>query len=155
METGVNKQPQKTFPVLDLVSALLVGLYIGYERQRGADSGGIYPQKIIISMAIADSAYLFGYLFTYKIGLRTIARIPLWVQVAVRGSFFCALLLNCIYFIAYNWDYIQEHSSLCGEIFERLIDLLSVTAMYSIFALSIMGIMHLINYGINRLRSYP
>ena len=151
----MSKQPLKTFPVLDLVSALLVGFHIGFVRQRCADSGGIYPRQIIISMAIAGSAYLFGYLFTYKIGLKTVFRIPLWVQVAVRGSFFCALLLNCIYYIAFNWDHIQKYSSLCGELFERLINLLIVTTGYSIFALFIMGIMHLINYGINRLRSYP
>jgi hypothetical protein len=47
----------RSLSLADLSGSLAIGVFIGYERQRLADSGELIPEKIIASIMIASQCF--------------------------------------------------------------------------------------------------
>lgn len=101
----------RSLSLADLTGSLALGVFIGYERQRLADSGELIPEKIIASIMIASSAYIAAFLVT-RFKTFELARIPQWVSMALLGAILCSLSLHVIYFLIENRRYHLDQSIL-------------------------------------------
>ena len=155
LEPDVMKnQSQNIIGFFDLLGAVTAGLFIGYERQRLADSGEYLPNKILISVLIGGSSYFLAFVLCNR---RNIWRLPSWFIVAVVGSAVCFLNLHVIKFAVDNWSYRESDSVfayLAGQLSHYVGGFFILTPIYSIVALFIIGAAHfigwlLVNYGLS------
>ena len=131
--------------VADFIGVVAVGIFIGYERQRLADSGELIPQKIITSIAISCAAYVIAFAMTRSRRL-TVARLPRWATVALSGSITCSFALHVVYYLVANRRYGNDLSTV--EYILWLLPDVSVrfvltSVVYSVVALSVLALIRL------------
>ena len=150
----MKNQSQNISDFFDLLGAVSAGLFIGYERQRLADSGEYLPNKVLVSILIAAGSYFLAFVFCNR---RNIWRLPSWFIVAVVGSAVCFLNLHVIKYAFDNWGYRESDSVaayLAAQLQHYVGGFFIITPIYSIIALFIIGAAHfigwcLVNYGLS------
>jgi hypothetical protein len=150
----MRNQSQNIISFFDLLGAVTAGLFIGYERQRLADSGEYLPDKILISVLIAGGSYLLAFVLCNG---RKLFKLPSWFLVAVVGSAICFLNLHVIKYAIDNWSYRESDSVvayLAAQLSHYVVGFFILTPIYSIIALFIIGAAHfigwlVINYGLS------
>jgi hypothetical protein len=122
----------------NLIGAITTGLFIGYERQIIADSGQVFPNKILTSILIATGSYFLAFLLCNK---RTIYHLPDWSLIAVFGSVICFFSLHVIKYSIDNWNAIGGIG-----ISYFPVGLVIITPIYSFIALLIIGTIQFIHW---------
>ncbi len=124
----------------DLLGAVIVGLLIGFFRQKIADSGEVDAYKIATSMFLASCSYISVCLLLPK--QTRIYKLPRWVWVALLGSVVCFLSIHVVKYLIDNWVYRTSDSLLeylTGQLPDAAIGLFIIVPIYSLFALFIMA----------------
>lgn len=155
LESDVMKnQSQNIIGFFDLLGAVTAGLFIGYERQRLADSGEYLSNKILITVLIGGGSYFLAFVLCNR---RKIWKLSSWFIVAVVGSAVCFLNLHVIKYAVDNWGYRESDSVpayLAAQLSQYVGGFFILTPIYSIIALVIIGAAHfigwcLVNYGLS------
>ena len=131
--------------VADFIGVVAVGIFVGYERQRLADSGDLILQKIITSIAISCAAYVIAFIMTRSRRL-PVARFPRWTIAALSGSITCSFALHVVYYLVANRHYGNDLSTV--EYIWWLLPDVSVSfvftsVVYSVVALSVLALIRL------------
>jgi ABC-type Fe3+-siderophore transport system permease subunit len=140
--------------ILIVFSAAITGLFFGYQRQVMADSGEKYPDKIIISVAVATLSYVAGALICIFAKHKYKKLDFIWA--AVLGSAFCALFLNVIKYLFDNRRFNQSASVFAyifGRIGDSAISFLIAFLIYSLLSVFIFGFIYLLSQWLMRILS--
>lgn len=137
---------------IDLCALLISGFLIGYYGQISADSGERYTEKILISMLISGSSFFLSYILLSRTS-DYYKKIPKWIQMCFLGSILCYLSLHVIKYSIDNWKY--RNSDSIFEYIEKIaphmiLGFFVIGFIYFILSVSIVGLIHLIIYVVNR-----
>jgi hypothetical protein len=124
---------------VDLIGVLLSGLaisYLGYLGLRDSETGQIRNLKVLAFAVILHSgSYLLSFLLLFK--RKQYRKIPSWILMAVLGSVLCAATFRL-------------------PISDMYVDGVAIVIVFfSLFALVLMGAVHLVYYFLKSISSQP
>jgi hypothetical protein len=131
--------------IADLAGGIAVAVFIGYERQRLADSGELITEKVIVSILIAGGAYLIAFLITRFKKFES-TKVPQWTSMALLGAVLCSLSLHVVYYLIENRRY-QPDQSMLQYVWFSLPDLgmsfVGTSIIYCALTLSILALVRI------------
>jgi hypothetical protein len=134
---------------VDLFTAMIFSLFIGWFSQKAVDSGEYFPERIALSILIAISSYLLACIFPLLLNQNLL--LPSWFWLGVVGSFIYSFNSVIIYFIVTNIDS-SETTPILEQIFSLFymqIDNFVIVGLGLSFILTtIMIVVRLIRVGI-------
>jgi hypothetical protein len=132
----------RTLWLLDLVICITFGAYAGYWGQIAADSGEIYPDKVVRAIIFGGLSYIFAFP-PALILRRKFSSAPGWVSFGMLGAFFFAVSKGVVLFFITNLD--SDDPQSLGEyvwsLLPHMID--SVIGLTIIFTLATLALLFL------------
>jgi hypothetical protein len=97
---------QKDLWTLDLISSVLFATSMGAFVQYGADSGGIYVDRILFAMFLGFASYAgtFGFAFLLRNKIRFIRS---WAWMGIGGAL-VHVIVQILVYLPKTWNYYQQ-----------------------------------------------
>lgn len=132
---------RRNFWLLDGLIGIVFGLWIGYELQLVADSGGFLFKEIFTAALIGAFSYFLAFVIGFSLS-KKLQRIPSWVFISVLGSLFFAFNKYIVLYLIENWNS-RESDSIIQYILQLLPQQIISFVFITILAAIPLGCMYL------------